>query len=98
MAKTSKNYIRGGAKEVTFNDGGKIINLDLNLEDLNSLPVSEKGYIRLVVAQRASTDQFGNTHYVYENTFKPDASKAKGGATQAPKVNKPGYDKGHPFG
>ena len=82
--KSTKNYISGGAKEVRFNDGGTIINLDLKLEDLNSLPVSDKGYIRIVVAQRSTVDQYGNTHYVYENTFVPDKSKGKTPASQAP--------------
>lgn len=108
MAKSTskKNYISGGAKKVTFGDGGSIINLDLKLEDINNLPVSDKGYIRIVVAERSTTDQYGNTHYVYENQFVPDKSKGKGGAPlpqAAPKGSpsvgrKPAYDPGHPFG
>ncbi len=96
-----KNYISGGAKKVTFGDGGSIINLDLKLEDLNSLPVSEKGYIRIVVAERSTVDQYGNSHYVYENTFVPDKSKAKGSfpaKANGPTVKRPAYDPGHPFG
>ena len=101
---TKKNYISGGAKKVTFPDGGSIINLDLKLEDVNNLPVSEKGYVRLVVAERSTTDQYGNTHYVYENQFVPDKSKAKGAAASpAPASVKQGFPTvskktGHPFG
>jgi hypothetical protein len=103
MSKSTKkkNYVSGGAKEIKFADGNAIINLDLKLEDLNSLPVSEKGYIRVVVAPRQSPDQYGNTHYVYENDFVPDKSKAKGGASaggglsKGPTVKKP--SSGHPW-
>lgn len=83
MSSTKKNYIGGGARQVTFADGGSVINLDLRLEDLNNLPVSERGYIRLVLAQRQSVDQYGNSHYVYENTFVPDKSKGTGGGAPA---------------
>lgn len=86
---TKKNYIGGGAREVTFADGGSVINLDLKLDDLNGLPVSERGYIRLVVARRQETDQYGNSHYVYENTFVPDKSKATGPAKGPTGAGKP---------
>jgi len=86
MSKTStKNYISGGARQVDFGDGGSLINLDLKLEDLNNLPVSDRGYIRIVVAPRREADQFGNTHSVYENTFVPDKTKAPKGPTGAGK-------------
>jgi hypothetical protein len=101
MSKNSKkNYVRGSAKERSFGDGGAVINLDLNLSDLNSLPVTEKGYVKIVVAQRQAEDQYGNTHYVYENTFVPDPSykKKEVPASSGPTVSKPTYDKGHPFG
>lgn len=75
--KKKKNYISGGARRVEFGDGSSIINLDLKLSDINDLPVSEKGYIRLTVSERKETDQFGNTHSVYENDFVPDKSKSK---------------------
>lgn len=75
--KASKKYIRGSAKEVTFDGSSSIINLDLNVEDLQTLPVSPSGYIKITVAKRRETDQYGNTHSVYENTFKADKSKAK---------------------
>ena len=77
ITKKKKNYISGGARKVEFGDGSSIINLDLKLSDLNDLPISEKGYIRLTVSDRKEVDQFGNTHSVYENDFVPDKSKSK---------------------
>jgi hypothetical protein len=80
---TKKNYIRGSAKQVEFADGGVLINVDLNLQDLNSLPVSERGYVRVTIAKRTSPDTYGNTHYVFENQFVPDKSKSKSPAPEA---------------
>lgn len=73
---TDKNFIKGSAKGVTFDNGGEIINLSLSLDDLNALP-AERGYVQLSVVKRNDEDRYGNTHYVVENTFKPDKSKAK---------------------
>lgn len=91
--KTPKKYVRGSAKEVTFDGSSSIINLDLNVEDLQSLPVSASGYIKITVAKRRETDQYGNTHSVYENTFKADKSKAKksedGALKPMPKAARP---------
>ena len=89
--KKEKNYISGSARQVDFESGDPIINLDLKLEDLNNLPVSEKGYIRLTVAKRKSPGNYGETHSVYENDFVPDKSKgaAKDSGTKAPTVSAP---------
>lgn len=90
--KKTKNYISGSAREVEFENGDSIINLDLKLSDLNDLPVSEKGYIRLTVAPRKSPGTYGETHSVYENDFKPDKTKGEGKgapAAKAPSVSGP---------
>lgn len=76
MSKTStRNWIKGSAREITFGNGGSIINLSLNFDELEKLP-REKGYIRISVASKESPDNYGNTHSVYENDFVPDKSKA----------------------
>jgi hypothetical protein len=82
MAKNStKNYISGSAKKVTFADGGEIINLDLKLSDLAALPANERGYIKITISERKTVDEYGNTHSIYENAYVP---KAKGTAASAP--------------
>lgn len=80
---TTKNFIKGSAKQVTFGDGGTIINLSLNLDELNELP-HPTGYVQLSVMERREADTYGNTHYVVENTYKP-----KGGDKPEPKAGKP---------
>jgi len=68
--KKSKNYIKGSAKQVIFDNGGDLINVDLKLEDLQKI-ANERGYVRIVVAPLRSTDSYGNTHSIYENDFVP---------------------------
>ena len=89
MAKNStKNYISGSAKKVTFADGGEIINLDLKLADLAALPANERGYIKITISERKTVDEYGNTHSIYENAYVP---KAKGTAASAPAPSGPSY-------
>lgn len=73
------NYIKGSAKEVVFADGGDLINVDMLSSDLEKLPKNEAGYIKIVLSRlKDGPDQYGNTHSIKENTFKP--SKGKSGA------------------
>ena len=72
MAVTSfrkKNYIKGGAREMHFDNGGSNIKVDLYKEALDQLPVNANGYIKLIIAPLKNVDKFGNTHCVYENDF-----------------------------
>lgn len=70
MAETTKNYIGWSAKEVTTTYG-KMINVSLRKADLDKLPVSEKGFIRLTISERKEIGKFGDTHSVFENTYVP---------------------------
>jgi len=78
-----KNFVGSGTK-VEFKDGGELFNLYLCLDDMIALPKSVhkdgKAHVRLTMSARRETGKFGETHTVYENTFKPklkedDASK-----------------------
>ena len=66
-----KNYIKWNWKKIEFQNWGYIINLNLKFEDLEKLP-KEKGYIKLTLWERREKDEFGNTHYCYENDYKKD--------------------------
>lgn len=78
--KSPKKYIKGSAKQVVFNEGSgnesRIINVDMLLEDLLSLSVTEGGYVKITIAERREKDQYGNTHSVYENSFKAEKGKS----------------------
>lgn len=65
-----KNFIKGGCKEIQT-QYGSIMNVNLNLEQLNTLPVDKYGNIKLTIMKRREVGQYGDTHYAIENTFVP---------------------------
>lgn len=68
-----KNYVGIGWVK-TFNNGGSIINLSLNLSKLNDLETDSYDNIKLTVCERRSKDEKSKaTHYVIE-TQKKDNS------------------------
>ena len=78
---TEKIYI-GTAKKKEFDDGGSIINIMLSLDGMgehfkNYGFITDKGMhkIKLIVSERREEDQFGNTHYVTIDTWKPTANE-----------------------
>lgn len=76
MAETKKkNYIKGSAKEHVFDNGGSVIHIDMKLEDLKKI-ANERGYVKVTVSKLKQTDDYGNTHSVYENDYKPAEKKA----------------------
>ena len=72
-----KNYIKSFIKEVTFANGGSVINCSLNFSDVAELPVDEYGNIRLTIAKSKEEGKYGQTHYAYENTYKPTKQEEK---------------------
>jgi hypothetical protein len=85
----AKTYARGSSKEHVFNNGSAVINFSLNYENLGEL-VDEKGWIQLTMAPRKEVDPYGNTHVVYLNEFKPDASKKVEAAKSTPDKDEDG--------
>jgi hypothetical protein len=67
-----KNYV-GNGKKKEFSNGGSLINISLQYAKL--VP-NEKGYVNLVVGGKKETDQYGNTHAVWVNDFKPTNKSA----------------------
>ena len=49
---------------------GEIINISLKLEDMQAI-VNDKGYVGMSIMAKKETDQWGNTHYALENSYKP---------------------------
>lgn len=67
-----KNYVGQGWLR-TFQNGGNIINLSLNLEQLQKLPVDQYGNIKITVApRREPSEKSKATHTVYEDTYKKE--------------------------
>ncbi len=81
----SKIYTRGSAKEHVFDNGSSLVNFSLNIENLKE-KANEDGWIQLVMTARQEVDQYGNTHLVYFNDFKPKPQEDK---AQEPKEDLP---------
>jgi len=77
-AKKPRKFIKGSAVEPEFSrDRGDILNIDVYVPELEDF-VNEKGYAKITIYRRREIDDFGNTHYMFQNEFVPDKSKAKG--------------------
>lgn len=88
--KKKKNYIKGSAKEHKFANGGTVIHVDILLNDLIAkVKPNEAGYVKLTVSKLPNVDNYGNTHTVYENEWRPAPKGA-----EAPK-QKPATYKGN---
>lgn len=78
-----KTYINGGAKGITFDNGGTIINCYIDLDDakekgLITKTQSGKNIIAFTLAERREPSQFGDTHYMYNKPYDKD----KGGSAK----------------
>lgn len=67
----SKNYVGSGWIK-TFENGGEIINLSLDIAKLTALPMDKYGNIKLTVGKLKTVNEKSKaTHSVYENTYQP---------------------------
>ena len=75
----------GNGKEVTFNDGGSIINMTLHLYKIGEHVYTYEGkkYVNLTIgANKDGANEYGKTHYVKINDFKPEPQKETASATK----------------
>ncbi len=77
-----KIYV-GSAKEKTFSDGGSVIEVSLTLDGMADhfkaygfTANSGKKIIKLKISKRRSVGQYGETHTVEVDTWKPDANRS----------------------
>lgn len=80
MSEEKKTYIKGSAREYVFDGGGSLINFSVNVVQLAKLAglrieePAEKNdeYVNLTMRENINgKDEYGNTHNVQLNTFKP---------------------------
>jgi hypothetical protein len=79
MSKGEKTYIKGSARAKKFDNGGHVINVSINLNQLTKLPHQESGgekYVRFTIASRREPDDWGNTHSIYNDGWTPDGNKS----------------------
>ena len=63
-----KNYV--GSGKAIQNNYGEMLNISVNVAELAKFQ-NEKWYAKLTITKRKEPDQYGNTHSVVENTWKP---------------------------
>lgn len=71
-----KKYVGNGKENGDYG----IINITVNLSDIAQGDITEyegKKYLRLSVGRKRETDQYGKTHSVWVNDYKPDAVNSK---------------------
>jgi hypothetical protein len=72
----------GNGRIKNFGNGGSIINITVDLDTLNR-EFAEYGFntdqgkkkIKLIVGERREVDQYGNSHHVTVDTWKPDGQQ-----------------------
>lgn len=93
MANKPKIWVRGSAREKVFDNGGEVINVSLNINDLTAY-ANDKGYVPIVIAQRNEVDEYGNTHYMYVDEYSLQRQKERQETASAPEV---GNQRENPF-
>lgn len=79
MSNWTKTYLKGSAQEKKFGDSGGIINISVPEKDFLAnvrKTTSKKGdvYFQFSVANRRSTDEYGNTHSIFSSFPEDEAS------------------------
>jgi len=67
-----RHYVQSYIKKIEFKNGGTLTKAKINLKSLSECAVDEKGFVKVVIAARKEPGQYGDTHYMYEDTWKPD--------------------------
>lgn len=78
-----KVYVKGSAKKIQF-DNGSLMKVSFNINDFAKKGESfdsvkdvanEKGWVNILIKEKREVDDYGNTHYIELDTWKPDPSK-----------------------
>ena len=70
--------VKGDVGQVKFDDGGSIINMTVHLDKIGEHVYEYEGkkYVNLTIgANKGGANEYGKTHYVAIDTFKPDAKE-----------------------
>ena len=75
----------GNGKEVKFDDGGSIVNFSIALDKIRDhiYDYDGKKYVNLTLCKnRDGANEYGKTHYIKINAYKPEAQKETVGSTK----------------
>ena len=87
----------GTGKKKEFSNGGSIINASICIDDLlqhvNEFQTVSNGngkkYLRLNIGSRKEADNYGNTHYIQIDTWKPEPQQGGNFQTNQPQASQP---------
>ena len=74
-----RNFAPLNLKEHRFKDGSTVLNASANAEKLIewiSDNKNERGYINLKISPRKTPGKYGDTHFAYLDTWKPQEKEA----------------------
>lgn len=78
MSEPAKIYAPVSAKEVTFQSGKSILKLGINVAKFKAWldeHQNEKGYANVGVSARKEVSQYGETHTVWLDTWRPTTNQ-----------------------
>lgn len=101
MSKYQKHPLKGSGKEIKFDNGGAVINLSIEEEDFQKIPIKTskggKQYRNFTVTPKRSyeekgePDEYGNTHWAYTLSNTDEPAPKRSGASKA-KKEEGGFD------
>lgn len=87
---------KSSAKKKEFNNGGYIINAMLDLDELEEhfksygfTTKENRRKLKVSIGTRREPDQFGNTHNIEVDTWKPDGNSNSGNSGSFQSASKP---------
>ncbi len=95
MNQEQKIYAPVSAKEVTFQSGKTIIKLGVNVAKFTEFlkqHANAKGYVNLGISSRKEVSQYGETHTVWLDTWKPESNQKPAPQKESPRQPAGGDD------
>lgn len=86
MNNKPRNFIRGSIRSLPSGD----LVVSVLVEDLTAI-ANERGYASIIIRERKAVDAYGNTHFMYENDYKPSAGGSKSSAASKTKTGNSSY-------
>ena len=68
-----KNYVKGNAKEFVFQDGGSVLNISIDCQNIDKTKLVKDRYLNISIGKRKEVGQYGDTHTMIYNEYKPKA-------------------------
>ena len=73
MEAKKKTYIKSFCIKKKFDNGGEIVKISILRDDFLKHQANDKGWVKLVLAERKQVGEKGDTHYLYIDDFVPKA-------------------------